>query len=130
MNNSHMSQLFQLKRLWLLTQSRQAVKNSKGYAFIVNPSTACKEFLVNVDQKDNGKLVNAEPVNLNFPLQFPSSLDELSVIAVVCPLATSKTLQYSSQTLGQCPQSWPIACCQVWFFFRHFDQLYRQHSLD
>ncbi|POW18798.1 hypothetical protein PSHT_05416, partial [Puccinia striiformis] len=68
-------------------------------------------------QRIMGNRLTQEPVNLKFPLQFSSSLHGLNVIAVVCPLATCKTLQYSSQTLSQCPQSWSIACWQVGNFF-------------
>ncbi|POW16478.1 hypothetical protein PSTT_01367 [Puccinia striiformis] len=67
-----------------------------------------QRFLVNVDQKDYEKQVDVEPVNLKFPLQFSSSLDKLNVIAMVCPPATPKTLQYPSRTSNQCAQSWPI----------------------
>ncbi|KAI9600718.1 hypothetical protein PSHT_02083 [Puccinia striiformis] len=57
----------------------------EGYNIIIN-RTACEEFLLNLDRKDYEKRVDAEPVNLKFPLQFSSSLDELNVIAMVCLL--------------------------------------------
>jgi len=55
------------------------------YGIKINQS-ACHEFLLKLDRKDYEHHAHADPMNLKFPLQFSSPLDELNVLATVCLL--------------------------------------------